>query len=342
MNRASFARWRNLLLGLLISTIFLWLALRDLDWSAVGAVLQNARWGYLLPVFAVWTAGLAVRAVRWRVLLGDRVGLGSAFHILNIGFLINNVLPFRVGDLARAYLVARDEAPVSGWAALSTVVTERILDMLCVVLLLAAVLPVLPVDPAVATGGLALGGIALGGFTLLLLFAHRPARVQAWAERLLGLLPAHLRARLIGLLVRMLDGLRPLTTWRGLWGAALWTAAGWFCTLFAAWLLGLVFPDLPATDVVRAALTLAVVAASFSFIIPFTLANVGPFEAASIFALMAAAVPQELAAAYAVVWHTTVVPLYALWGAVGLLALGLSLGQVRRGAASLAEPTPGD
>ncbi|MDX5297404.1 MAG: flippase-like domain-containing protein, partial [Gammaproteobacteria bacterium] len=92
---------------------------------------------------------------------------------------------------------------------------------------------------------------------------------------------------------------------------------------------------LPQTPLMRAALSLSIVAASFSIIIPFTLASVGPFEAAAIFALMTAGIPQELAATYAVVWHAGTVIVYAFWGVIGIINLGLSVQQIQQGAAAL-------
>ncbi len=330
-------RWPHLTLGLLVSAFFLWLALRDLDWNGVAAILGAAHWGYGLLALLIWTLGLAARAVRWQVLLGGRVSWLPTFHILNIGFVINNTLPFRVGELVRAYLMGRGESRVSAWAALSTIVAERLLDMLAVVLMLAAVLPTLVIQTAAVTSALLLGGLAVAGSATLLVFAHRRQWAQAILALILRLLPFLSRLNLAALLDRVLDGLQPLTTRRGLLGAASWTGIGWLFSTAGSWVLALAFPDLPQTPVMRAALTLSVVAASFSIIIPFTLASVGPFEAAAVFALLTADVPQEVAAAYALVWHTGVVLTYALWGALGMLALGLSPGMIRQGAATLGE-----
>ncbi|MBN1963321.1 MAG: flippase-like domain-containing protein, partial [Anaerolineae bacterium] len=282
------ARWRNLLIGVLLSAFFLWIALRDLDWAGVGAVLREAQWGFVPLTMVIWSLGLAARALRWRVMLGGGPAFAPTFHILNIGFTVNNTLPFRIGELARAYLIGRGERGVSVWSALSTIVAERIIDMLTVVVLLGAVLPVLPVDQAAVTGGLALGAVAVVGFAVLLIFAHRPD----WAHALLGLAlrfaPFARRLNPASLLDRVLDGLQPLTTRRGLLGTGLWTALAWACSVAGAWSLARVFPELPQTPVMQAGLTLAIVAASFSIIIPFTLASVGPFEAATIFALTTA------------------------------------------------------
>ncbi len=335
-------RWRNLALGFAFSLLFLWLALRDLDWTDAGRMLASARWGVVLPAGMIWTAGLVARAVRWRILLGQRIGLRHTFHVLNIGFLINNTLPFRVGDITRAYLVSRAETGLSGWTALSTIITERIIDMLAVVVMLVIVLPVLAIDRAAVSGGLLMGGGAIIGFAILLILAHTPDRAHRLLDRVQRRLPLLDRLPLEELLARVLVGLRPLTSWRTLGATILWTALAWALSAAGSWILALAFPDLPQTAEMRAALTLSVVAASFSIIIPFTLASVGPFEAAAIFALLTAGIAQEAAAAYAIVWHAGVIATYALWGIIGILALGLSLSQIQQGAAiaAAASQTP--
>ncbi len=330
-------RWRSLLLGILLSALFLWFALRGLDWSQVGVVLRDIHWEGLALAAGIWSLGLAARALRWRALMGFRTPFRQTFHVLNIGFLINNTLPFRVGELARAYLIGREDNAVSGWAALSTILAERLLDMLAVVLMLAAVLPVLVVDPAAIRGGALLGGIAVLGFCTLLFFAFRPGTARRLLAFVLARIPALHRLNPESLLERVLDGLHPLTTAKGLFGTLAWTAVAWLCSAAGSWVLALAFPGLPQTPVMRAALTLSVVAASFSIIIPFTLASVGPFEAAAVFALLTAGISQEAAVAYALIWHAGVVITYAAWGVLGLLALGLNFSQVRQGAAALGE-----
>ncbi len=332
-------RWRNILIGIIVSAFFLWVALRGLAWDEVGSILKDARWIYVLPASAIWSLGLAFRAVRWRILMGKRVGLMSSFHIINIGFLVNNTLPFRVGELARAYLIGRGESNVSGWAALSTIVTERVVDMLAVVLMLVAVLPTLPVDSAAVTSAFVMGGIALLGFVMLLALAHHPQWTEALLDIILRLLPILKRFGLQSLASRLLDGIQPLTSWRTLLDTAFWTVISWGTSIAGSWALAMAFPDLPQTAVMRAALTLSVVAASFSLIIPFTLAAVGPFEAAAVFALLTANVSQEVAVTYAVVWHAGTVLLYAIWGATGMIGLGLSFGQIQKGAVEFKDET---
>jgi uncharacterized protein (TIRG00374 family) len=318
----------NLLVGTALSGGFLWIALRGLDLRATGQILIRARWGYLPAIFVIWWFGLFVRAVRWYILLDERLPLRPVFHISNIRLLVNNVIPLRIGELLRALLVVREGAPVSALAVLSTVFTERILDVLALVVMLVMVLPLLPVSAAAVQGGLLIGAAALGGFLLLLVMASYPAVPHRLLGRFIQRLPFLKRFKLSDFLSQALDGLKPLTSLRGLLRLSLWTVVVWLVTAAEAWAVTLLFPDWPSHAV--PGLVLTVVLASLSFLIPFTPAGAGPFEAAAIFALTTASVSPEMAAAFAVAWHSSILLYYVLWGGIGLVAMHLSPGQLLR------------
>jgi uncharacterized protein (TIRG00374 family) len=322
--------WRNLIIGFSVSAVFLWLTLREINWEQVITDMRGVQWVYL-PLFVLvsWIS-LATRGIRWHILLDNRGRLWRTIHISNIGFLINGTLPFRIGELVRAYLISREEAGVSAWAALSTIATERVLDILALVVLLVIVLPLLPLANGAIAGGLLIGGAALLAFSIMLIFARRPDWMHTLLQFALRIVPFLARLGLDSLLDRILDGLKPLTNWRGLGRLGLWTVITWCMAVVEAWTLALIFPDLPQNVTVRAGLALAVVTSSLSVIIPFTPAGVGPFEAAVVFALSAAGIGRDLSATFAIVWHAATVLYFCLWGGVGLAALGLSPRQVWR------------
>jgi len=114
--------------GVIVSLVCLGLALAGIEWSRVGAALQRADWRYLLPAGAALLGYLLARSARWRILLGPRVGLAQTFSVTNIGYLVSNVLPFRLGDPARAVAIGLD-GKVKISTALTTVVIERVLDI---------------------------------------------------------------------------------------------------------------------------------------------------------------------------------------------------------------------
>jgi uncharacterized membrane protein YbhN (UPF0104 family) len=108
---------------------------------------------------------LVVRAFAWRTLLQDKATIGQVFISLNEGYLLNNVLPFRLGEVGRAYLLGR-KAGLDFWFVLSTVVLERALDLLLAAGLLLSTLPFVvgaswARQAAVAAGGLVVLGLAV-------------------------------------------------------------------------------------------------------------------------------------------------------------------------------------
>ena len=163
----------------------------------------------------VYFVDLAVRAVRWEVLLAS-VGPISArrlYPVLAVGYMANNLLPGRIGELSRAYLVGRREN-VSTTAVFATIAIERILDGLTVLVLLFVALFLLP-NSAPQAGQLTtianlaalVFGVALAGTVVLLVWRRFWVRQAA---RLFGALPSHYGDRLAVLLDRFISGLGAL------------------------------------------------------------------------------------------------------------------------------------
>ncbi|HIE38277.1 MAG TPA: flippase-like domain-containing protein, partial [Anaerolineae bacterium] len=152
-------RWQ-LWMGLAISAVALVLALLGIDLPRVAETLAQADYLWLLPTALGVLVYLFARSVRWRLLLGPEVSLSRCFWVTNIGYLVSNVLPFRLGDPARAAVIGRGGS-VSTAAALSTVVVERVLDMLMVVALLAGTAPLVSGAGSAVGAGLVGGGAAL-------------------------------------------------------------------------------------------------------------------------------------------------------------------------------------
>ncbi|HXH21482.1 MAG TPA: lysylphosphatidylglycerol synthase transmembrane domain-containing protein, partial [Dehalococcoidia bacterium] len=148
----------HLFIGLLISAIALYLALRGVHWGEVGDAIGNADVGLLAAAWCVLVATLVVRAVRWRVLLFSvpRLKVWHLFGSLNAGYLMNNVLPFQVGELGRVYLLS-ELASISTTRSLSTVVVERLVDIMVLLLLLLLLAPFVPVPAGARAPAMLLG-----------------------------------------------------------------------------------------------------------------------------------------------------------------------------------------
>lgn len=231
------------LVGLAISGGALWLSLRGKDlpaiWRAAWSADHRYLWLYLLTTSAIHFA----RTARWRILLDPvakvpfaRINAASA-----IGFMALFILPLRLGEFARPYLVAqRPELRVS--AALSSVVVERVADGIFTAALLVLALLAVPEgtpDLPLIRGA---GWVMLGLFAVMLAFLALAYRSRALAvsltRRLLAPLSSRLSTRVGGMMDAFIHGLRQLPGWRGaalffLLTLAYWGLNGWGMQILA-------------------------------------------------------------------------------------------------------------
>lgn len=314
--------------SVIVSALFLWLAVRDVDLEQVLDSIRQADVGWLALSLLTTASGLLTRAIRWRGLLGNRVPLIHAFHIVNITNLMNQ-LPLRAGEVARSLLSVREGVPIV--TAATSIIVERLLDTLLVVVLLAAALSQLPNAPELATRSAALFGAAsVMGFVMLVVLARYPGfavnLLRAFEKRipLLGKLP------LRQLLAHMIEGLEPLTHWRSAAQAIGWTVISWAFSYTTFYALHRALSADPSSILLSTALALTL--ASFSIAIPVSVAAVGPFEAAVRVAGEAVNMPAILATSLGFLIHGMNLLSYAVWGTLGMLAMGVSLADVARAA----------
>jgi len=116
-------------LGILISVVFIWLALRGLQLNQFWNAVQTANYWWLIPGIAVYFVAVWARAWRWHYLLRPikNIPTKTMFPITTIGYMGNNIYPARAGEVLRAVILKRREG-VSISASLATIIVERIFD----------------------------------------------------------------------------------------------------------------------------------------------------------------------------------------------------------------------
>ncbi len=324
-------RWPGIVVGLAVSLIALYLLFRR-DMSDVRDELEHARYWVVIPTVAVTVLGLYLRALRWRVLLGDRLPLKHSFHILNVSYFINAVLPLRIGELGRAVLAARVDPPVPVLTSLSTVLVERLLDTLAVFALLGITLAMLPVGLEIGVLGMGLGVGAVIGIGVLVVFAARPGWAHALLARMRRFVPPLRRPALDTWLNHLLDGIRPLASPRKALLAVWWTAIAWTASVVSGYILLYAIFDHPTW----AAALAMIVLASFVIAVPAVPGNLGPFEAAVVFGLASADLVESATAApalaFALLVHAVNVASYISLGLIGLWYEDVGLGEVTHAA----------
>ncbi len=332
-------RWPSIVLGLVLSVVALVYLLRR-DVSGVRDVLRNAHYWAVIPCVALTIVGLWLRSIRWRVLLGERVTIRHSFHILNVSYFVNGVLPLRIGELARAVLAARLDPPIPVFTALSTIVVERLLDTLAVFALLGVTLALIPAGVEIGLVGALLGVGAVIGVVVLAAAAARPAWAHAVLHGVGRVIPLLRRPALHTWLDHALDGARPLASPRLALAAVWWTAASWVVSVVAGYALLFAIFDKPTWGASAA----MIVFASFAIAVPAVPGNLGPFEAAVVFGLASAdLVPEPTAApavAFALLVHVVNLLTYIGMGLIGLWAEDVSLGELSRAARRVRSPRP--
>jgi uncharacterized protein (TIRG00374 family) len=222
--------WRKLLPGFLISAIAVAAILCFVDLKRLFNALQQADYRYIALFFGVSIGWLAMRGLVWRTLLQEQASYSQVFLTLNEGYLLNNLLPFRLGELGRAYLLSK-KAGLGFLQVFSTILIERALDVAVAVGLLFATLPFVMKANMAWQAAVMMGSLVITGLALLFVLA----RNQNWAlqqyNRLVGRFPK--LQRLIGQqqISAFFTGLASLTDgWRFLkvvllmllnWGIAL-------------------------------------------------------------------------------------------------------------------------
>jgi len=298
-----------------VSAALLLVILRDIQIEAVLASITAADPALLLLSFALVAAALLLRGIRWSVLLDRRIAIVPATHMVNVMFL-GNQLPLRLGEVARSVLATRHQVPLGTSA--SSIVVERLIDTLVVVLMIAAAVGG---SPDLTKRAALFGALALFGFLVLLFFARFPRHAHRILDGLLRLAPILERLPLRALLNDLLDGLGPLTHLRALLSVVFWTAGAWGVSLLGYYCLHLALGI--ETDYLRSVM-LGVSLAALALALPVSIAGLGPFEGAIVLSGNIVGMDPLASVSLGFLFHGVSVLSYAIWGTIGLLALGVT------------------
>ena len=207
-------RGLQLLLGVGVSALCVWLSMKDVHVNEVLGALRGANGFGFVIVMAVTLVGFWVRAVRWRWFIeaGRPLSIPSLFSATMIGFMANNVLPFRLGEFVRPWALARRER-LSKTTLLATIVVERAVDMLTLLGIFGVTMLVHPIAENTDAGRLVQWGARLlvalcVALTLFVVAVERNRRLaQAVVRFATRPLPGPAGERVAHMLERFIEGL---------------------------------------------------------------------------------------------------------------------------------------
>jgi len=223
-------RWA---LSIPLAAVLLYYSLRGVQWSRIWGIIAAARWEYIVAGGAIAALNLFLRSLRWRILLNAeaRLSVGLVFRANMAGYLGNNFLPARAGEVIRSLIVSTHSS-LSKTYVLTTALSERLMDVIALVLSSSLVLlGVHPKPEWMDRLSRSAAIVAAVGALTVAILPHTGDLVRNLLHRLP--LPAALRARLLPLAEQVLLGLRAFHHWGRFGGFALLTVAIWTLDAFS-------------------------------------------------------------------------------------------------------------
>jgi len=309
-----------------ISVVFLYFALRDIDWNQALAAFASAQYLYVIPITAITVYQLYIRAQRWRVLMRPmgEPPMTSLVAATNIGTMANFLLPLRAGEIIRPVLLSRKEdKPLGG--VLATIALERIFDMFTILLLFGVTAALLPVSEDVQAWGYRLLGLAVVIGTGIVFVRWRSALALRILDFFLSPVPAKIAGPVRHFFEGFLDALRildsPLTFLQLIgWSIYLWLVVS---CIFG---LGLLMFDIEAPFLLGQVVVTVIVAVAVSA--PSAPGFIGAFQLGCVISLGIFDVPTDKAAAYSLALHVTQFVGVIGAGLYSLAQQGMSLNQM--------------
>jgi glycosyltransferase 2 family protein len=295
-----------------------------IDFQQLIIAIQHANYWLVAACVIATLLWLLVRAMYWRTLLCERARYKDVFFAINEGYLLNNLLPFRLGELARAFLLGRksdpEGKPIGFWFVFSSILVERILDMafgvgILVTSLIFVVGGSWAIPAAIFTGSVVLVG---------LIIMYVLARNQDWAVAQLNRFGQRWPILLKlggGILPAFLSGLSVFTDGKRFLKAIGWASINWLISFVQYYLMLNAF--IPGAKLSWALFALGISALGVA--VPSSPGNIGVLEGALVAALAVFKVDYASAFAFAFTLHIIQYTLSIILGAYGLSREGETL-----------------
>jgi uncharacterized protein (TIRG00374 family) len=242
----------------ILALALLGLFLSNVDLRGVGRAILHAHPGWLLLSLSTMILNLVIRAWRWQFLLEPlgKASFGNSFRATAVGFAARSFLPAAAGELVRPYFLSRRE-PMSATGAFATIVIERLLDTVTVLVLLASYVfffgrNVSEANPtalaAVKWAGAFAGAISFAALLVLFVMAGNPARLAAMFQRLEQVVPSAFAGLIARIAEKFATGLGAIRRPSQLVATLLASLPLWLCIALGIWAVAKAFElDVPFT-----------------------------------------------------------------------------------------------
>jgi uncharacterized protein (TIRG00374 family) len=242
----------------ILALALLGLFLRNVNFGGVLRAIVHAHPGWLLLSLATMLLNLVIRAWRWQFLLEPlgKTSFANSFRATAVGFAARTFLPAAAGELVRPYFLSRRE-PKSATGVFATIVIERLLDTITVLVLLASYVFVFGRDmsevsptalTAVKWAGAGAGAISIAALVVLFVMAGNPARLAATFQRLEQVVPSAFAGLIARIAEKFATGLGAIRRPGQVVATLVWSIPLWLCIALGIWAVAKAFRlDVPFT-----------------------------------------------------------------------------------------------
>ena len=324
-----------LLVGILVSVVSLYFAFQGFDLGALWDAMGRVQLPYFLLLIVPYILTFMTKVWRWRTMFHpdeSRVPAGLLFSALMISYI---PLPFRAGEVARGVIVSR-RSGVPAPRVFSTIVVEKVLDVLTLLLLLGISLPFIGFTSEMQDmqgSAVSLGVVVLAVALVLLVFILKPGIALGFVHFIAARLPARLGPRIESATEHALQGLVPLSNPSVALRLGAWSLATWGINAVTVYLMLQAFN----VDLLPFASNVLLVTSNLSMVIPAAPGSVGTFELAVVTVLKLFGIDETRAQTFAIVYHFVGLVPVALLGVLAAIQQGTGMAAFRAKEA-VAEP----
>jgi len=322
--------WRAWI-GIAISAVFVYFAFRGQDFGSIRDALQSANLWWMIPALALYFAGVWVRALRWSILLRPvtETSARELLPIVAIGYMANNVLPLRMGEVIRSYtLQSARRVPMT--SSLATIAVERIFDGITMLGFMLAAMAFVSFTSELrhlAIVAFIVFAVLIIGLFILTLGG---SLVDRLLQIVLGPLPPRIADKVERLAESFLGGLAVLKRRRDLALVAGTSVLAWSLEASMYWTIARGFSEQLRDAMGIAATLLTTGVANMATLIPSSPGYIGQFEyGVKLVVNGALGVPEAEALAYAIVVHAALFFPITLWGAIEWFRRQISLRNIQ-------------
>lgn len=291
----------RVLASLLISVVFIYFAFKDVNFQEALDAVKHANYGWLIPAILAMLLSHWLRAIRWQYLMAPikKIRLHPLFSALMIGYAANNVFPLRVGEFLRAFAIGKTQN-VSKTSAFATVIFDRLLDLMSLLLVLAVTLYWFPFPENIKKGAYVISVGTIGLVILIILLMQKTEATLAFMEKLLPdkifeIVQKLLRSFLQGFLVLKKSEHFPTIT--------LLSISVWLLYAFVVYISFFIFDMDTNYEIGFIESLVVLVIISIGLMIPSSPGFVGTYHWFCIMSLSLFSVPRSEAASFAIISH---------------------------------------